>query len=142
MHPSSHASAGRWLTNILDKTEDDELELDMDQLSDEALVKLFDLVIKAFPHYRDQLKRSEPAPAPAPTHGSAATKSAKPKKNKPMGKAEQERKLEQLRELKNSYKRPGSGSQEPLPSVEKNDGNLMPSHSHDDSDDASSSEEE
>lgn len=114
----------------------------MDQLSDEALVKLFELVIKAFPYYKDQLKKNEPAPAPAPSHSSSTMKSAKPKKNKPMGKAEQERKLEQLRELKNSYKRPGSGSQEPLPSVEKNDGNLMAGHQHDDSDDASSSEEE
>lgn len=114
----------------------------MDQLSDEALVKLFELVIKAFPYYKEQLKKSEPAPVPTPPHSSNATKSAKPKKNKPMGKAEQERKLEQLRELKNSYIRPGSGSQEPLPSVEKNDGNLISGHQHDDSDDGSSSEEE
>lgn len=111
----------------------------MDQLSDDALVKLFELVIKAFPAYKEQLKKNEPAPASA--HGSSAMKTARPKKNKPMGKAEQERKLEQLRELKNSYKRPGSGSQEPLPSVENNDANLPGNH-HDDSDDASSSEEE
>ncbi|PSR76979.1 hypothetical protein BD289DRAFT_463729 [Coniella lustricola] len=123
----------------LKETEDDELELDMDQLSDDALVKLFDLVVKAFPFYKDQLKKYDPAPAPA--HNSNAAKAAKPKKNKPMGKAEQERKLEQLRELKNSYKRPGSGSQEPLPSVEHNDGN-MSGHHQDDSDEASSSEEE
>lgn len=107
----------------------------MDQLSDRALVQLFELVMKAFPHYKDQLKKSEPAPTPA-----QSSKSSKPKKNKPMGKAEQERKLEQLRELKNSYKRPGSGSQEPLPSVE-NDATMQGTH-HEDSDDASSSEEE
>lgn len=112
----------------------------MDQLSDEALVKLFDLVIKAFPAYKDQLKKNEPAPVPAPVSQSSASKQAKPKKNKPMGKAEQERKLEQLRELKNSYKRPGSGSQEPVPSIE-NDANTNAGH-HDDSDDQSSSEEE
>lgn len=111
----------------------------MDQLSDDALVKLFDLVIKAFPAYKEQLKKYEPAPAPS--HSSSANKATKPKKNKPMGKAEQERKLEQLRELKNSYKRPGSGSQEPLPSVEHHDTH-MGGHHQDDSDEASSSEEE
>ncbi|KAJ4422041.1 transcription initiation at TATA-containing promoter protein [Gnomoniopsis sp. IMI 355080] len=123
----------------LKETDDDELELDMDQLSDGALVKLFDLVITQFPAYKDQLKKSEPASAPA--HNSAPKSTAKPKKNKPMGKAEQERKLEQLRELKMAYKRPGSGSQEPLPSVENND-TVMSGNHHDDSDDASSSEEE
>lgn len=106
----------------------------MDQLSDYALVKLYDLVLKQFPEYRNQLKKSNAAPA-----SSAAAQSSKPRKNKPMGKDEQERKLQQLRELKDSYKRPGSGSQEPLPSVENND-NLA----GDDGDetDASSSEEE
>lgn len=106
----------------------------MDQLSDQALVKLYELVLKQFPEYRNHLKKSAAAPASA-----AVPQSSKPKKNKPMGKDEQERKLQQLRELKDSYKRPGSGSQEPLPSVENND-NLA----GDDGDetDASSSEEE
>ncbi|KUI73758.1 Bromodomain-containing factor 1 [Cytospora mali] len=126
----------------LTEGEDDELELDMEMLSDDALLKLFDLVLKAFPHYRDQLKKHEPAPAPAhaPAGSNSAAKAAK-KKNKPMGKAEQERKLEQLKALKNSYKRPGSGSQEPVPSIEPNDAALFGNH-HEDSDDASSSEEE
>ncbi|KAL1850364.1 transcription initiation at TATA-containing promoter protein [Diaporthe australafricana] len=123
----------------LTETDDDELELDMEQLSDEALVKLFDLVLKAFPTYKDQLKKSEPAPTPA--QNSNASKSAAKKKNKPMGKAEQERKLEQLKALKDSYKRPGSGSQEPVPSIEPNE-TAQSGHRHDDSDDASSSEEE
>lgn len=106
----------------------------MDQLSDIALVKLYDLVLKQFPEYRAQLKKNNPAPA-----SSAGAQSSKPKKNKPMGKDEQERKLQQLRELKDSYKRPGSGSQEPLPSVENND-NLAGGDG--DETDASSSEEE
>lgn len=133
-----------WLAdNHSQEGDDDELELDMEMLSDDALLKLFDLVLKAFPHYRDQLKKHEPAPAPAPAApaGSASAAKAAKKKNKPMGKAEQERKLEQLKALKNSYKRPGSGSQEPVPSIEPNDGGLFGNH-HDDSDDASSSEEE
>lgn len=123
----------------LTETDDDELELDMEQLSDEALVKLFELVLKAFPTYKEQLKKSEPAPPNA--QNSHAAKSAAKKKNKPMGKAEQERKLEQLKALKDSYKRPGSGSQEPVPSIEPNE-TAQAGHRHDDSDDASSSEEE
>lgn len=121
------------------ESEDDELELDMDQLSDGALVKLLELVLSRFPEYKDQIKRQEPVAAPV--HHSAPKGAAKGKKNKPMGKAEQERKLEQLRELKAAYKRNDSGSQEPLPSVENNDG-TTPGHQHEDSDDASSSEEE
>jgi bromodomain-containing factor 1 len=39
----------------------------------------------------------------------------KAKKNKPMNKHEQERKIEQLRELKAQLQRHGSGSQEPIP---------------------------
>ena len=35
-----------------------------------------------------------------------------------MGKLEQERNIEKLREIKAQFQRPGSGSQEPLPSVE------------------------
>lgn len=112
----------------------------MDQLSDEAMVKLFDIVMKSFPAYKEQLKIYLP-PSVVAAQNAHLNKTAKPKKNKPMGKAEQERKLEQLRELKKTYKRPGSGSQEPLPSVEQTDANLPGNH-HDDSDDASSSEEE
>lgn len=106
----------------------------MDQLSDGALVKLLELVVGRFPEYKDQIKKHEPVAAPVPN--SAPKGAAKSKKNKPMGKAEQERKLEQLRELKAAYQRPGSGSQEPLPSVENQDGEQQ----HD-TDDSSSEEE-
>lgn len=110
----------------------------MDQLSDAALVKLLELVLSRFPEYKDQVKKQDPVAAPS--HNPAPKSTSKAKKNKPMGKAEQERKLEQLRELKAAYKRPGSGSQEPLPSVEHNDA-ITPGQQQD-SDDASSSEEE
>lgn len=111
----------------------------MDQLSDGALVKLLELVLSRFPEYKEQIKRQEPVAAPVRTPA-AKTAAAKGKKNKPMGKAEQERKLEQLRELKAAYNRTGSGSQEPMPSVENNDANTPGQQQ--DSDDASSSEEE
>lgn len=110
----------------------------MDQLSDYALVKLYELVLKQFPEYRTQLKKSNANERRSPVEKSV-THTSKPKKNKPMGKDEQERKLQQLRELKDSYKRPGSGSQEPLPSVENND--TLVGDDNDETD-ASSSEEE
>lgn len=56
----------------------------------------------------------------ADASGQAAGKPSKPKKHKPMGKLEQERNIEKLREIKAQFQRPGSGSQEPLPSVEVN----------------------
>lgn len=49
---------------------------------------------------------------------SSVGKPSKPKKHKPMGRLEQERNIEKLREIKAQFQRPGSGSQEPLPSVE------------------------
>lgn len=52
------------------------------------------------------------------TETSSSSKASKPKKHKPMGKLEQERNIEKLREIKAQFQRPGSGSQEPLPSVE------------------------
>ncbi len=55
-----------------------------------------------------------------------------------MGKLEQERNIEKLREIKAQFQRPGSGSQEPLPSVE----GTQPTRDHDDSDDESEADSE
>jgi bromodomain-containing factor 1 len=49
-------------------------------------------------------------------------KTSKPKKNKPMGKAEQEARLRQLSDLKAAIKGRGSNSQEPIESIEGNGG--------------------
>ena len=56
----------------------------------------------------------DPQDSPEPEARSKAGTS-KNKKNKPMNKHEQERKIEQLRELKAQLARHGSGSQEPFP---------------------------
>jgi bromodomain-containing factor 1 len=90
--------------------------LDIDQLSQDALGKLYELIVKAFPHMRVKAEKVR-----ATVDASASGKpSSKPKKHKPMGKLEQERNIEKLREIKAQFQRPGSGSQEPLPSVEVN----------------------
>lgn len=118
------------------------MELDIEQLSNDAVSKLYDIIIKAFPH----LKVKEPKKKDVQTSNAAAagdsekmgraSKSAtKPKKHKPMGKAEQERSIEKLRELKAQFQRNGSGSQEPLPSVE-GQGNSAPLADENDSDDS------
>ncbi|CAK7199918.1 transcription initiation at TATA-containing promoter protein [Sporothrix eucalyptigena] len=96
-----------------EESESGELELDIDQLSQDALGKLYELIVKAFPHMRVKAEKVK-------TSESSSGKPGKPKKHKPMGKLEQERNIEKLREIKAQFQRPGSGSQEPLPSVEVN----------------------
>ncbi|KAJ2982424.1 hypothetical protein NUW58_g6443 [Xylaria curta] len=103
------------------ENDDGEMELDIDSLTVDALGKLYDLINKAHPNIRQTLAKkpeynsvvsSEPEPKVKP--GGLP----KAKKNKPMNKIEQERKIEQLRELKAQLQRHGSGSQEPIPEVE------------------------
>ncbi|KAI1147163.1 hypothetical protein F4825DRAFT_471779 [Nemania diffusa] len=103
------------------ENDDGEMELDIDSLTVDALGKLYDLINKAHPHIRQTLARkpeysnavnSEPEPKVKP--GGLQ----KPKKNKPMNKHEQERKIAELRELKAKLQRHGSGSQEPIPEAE------------------------
>lgn len=124
-----------------------ELELDIEQLSEEALVKLYDLATKTFPDLKTAKEKTFAAAAPvaeppAPKHKSAT----KSKKNKPMSKIEQERRIAQLNELRAQAGRQASGSQEPLESIEGNgNGNMsadQAQHHHVDSDDEESSEEE
>ncbi len=95
------------------------MELDIESLSQEALGKLYDLIHRAHPHIRASLEKkpdySSQAAAPEPEPKSRNPGPPKPKKNKPMNKHEQERKIEQLRELKAQLARQGSGSQEPPP---------------------------
>jgi len=122
-----------------EESESGELELDIEQLSPEALAKLYDLVARSGKKpARPEAPRPEPAAGPAEPAPHHLAKSAKPKKHKPMGKAEQERSIEKLREIKAQFQRPGSGSQEPLPSVEGN----QPTRENEDSDESEVDSEE
>lgn len=123
-----------------------ELELDIEQLSEEALVKLYDLAIKEFPHLRADKEKTFAAPPPAQPAAPKSKAAARNKKNKPMSKIEQERRIAQLNELRAQAGRQGSGSQEPMESIEGN-GNgrasIDPAPNQNlDSDDEESSEEE
>lgn len=91
----------------MQESEDGELELDIDQLSNEALLKLWELCKKVLPGFG---KDSAAVPASSPeVNRSAPTKqapktAAKPKKNKPMSAQEQEARIAQLREIRDLYK--------------------------------------
>lgn len=124
-----------------------ELELDIDQLSQDALTQLYDLAIKAFPHLQREKERTMAAQAPSNPPSARSSKPVqKTKKNKPMSKMEQERRLQQLNELRAQAGRQGSGSQEPLESIEGTGrASVDPApqhHREDDSEEEESSEEE
>lgn len=70
---------------------DDELELDIDELSNDVLYKLLQFVKKYAPRADDEAVQRRQSYAP--------TQPAKPKKNKPMGAKEQENRIEQLRRM-------------------------------------------
>ncbi|KAK3311991.1 hypothetical protein B0H66DRAFT_608897 [Apodospora peruviana] len=122
-----------------------ELELDIEQLSDNALAKLYDIATKSFPELRAQKEKTFAAPPPAETtsHKSKPTAS-KSKKNKPMSKIEQERRIQQLNDLRAQASRHGSGSQEPMESIEGNgraSADPAPQLNQDSEDEESSEEE-
>ncbi|KAI0112717.1 Bromodomain-containing protein [Hypoxylon sp. NC0597] len=119
------------------ENDEGEMELDIDALSMDALRKLYDLIHRANPTIRSTLeKKPEFSHSVGVEPKSKATGPTKAKKNKPMNKHEQERKIEQLRELKAQLQRHGSGSQEPLP------GEIEDSRPADSSEEESDSEEE
>ncbi|KAG6008467.1 hypothetical protein E4U21_004489 [Claviceps maximensis] len=106
---------------------DGELELDIDQLSHDALSKLWDLCRKALPGFaRDTEPISAPeASRPLAKPSSKASTAAKPKKNKPMSASEQEQRIAELQALSQMYKNPqesGPGvTQAPTPGAESSD---------------------
>ncbi|KAL8303172.1 hypothetical protein RB600_006874 [Gaeumannomyces tritici] len=115
---------------------DGELELEIDALSLEALHKLYDLMCKGIKGFRSKveakIKEETQVSAPPALNQPAAQK---PRKNKPMGKGEQELKIEHLAKLKSQFRggRQGSGSQEP-PTSNEMASTAEPAQADDDSD--------
>ncbi|KAM0425194.1 hypothetical protein ACHAPT_009511 [Fusarium lateritium] len=111
---------------------DGELELDIDQLSNDALLKLWELCKKVLPGFgKDSNAAAVSSPettrAPPPKQPKSSSTSAKPKKNKPMSAREQEERIAQLRGLRDLY-RPGQEPsdsqpvlQAPTPTAESSD---------------------
>lgn len=78
---------------------EDEIEFDIDQFSAPTLSRLYDLIIKHHPELIPERK-------PKPTNNQKQV--AKPKKNKPMSKHEQEDKIAQLNQSLGKFKRSAS----------------------------------
>ncbi|KAL8839790.1 MAG: hypothetical protein Q9170_001601 [Blastenia crenularia] len=76
--------------------QDDELELDIDELSDDVLRKLYDFVKKNSKTEDDRLQSQSTTAA---SGGAAATR----KKNKPMSKQEQERRIKDLKNISSQF---------------------------------------
>ncbi|KAK0736525.1 hypothetical protein B0T21DRAFT_411700 [Apiosordaria backusii] len=112
------------------ENESGELELDIESVSDEALVKLYDIIIKVHPHLKVEREKKvvdktygqavdhHHSNSNAKSKSSAGPSASKSKKNKPMSKSEQERRIQQLNELRAQASRNASGSQEPMESIE------------------------
>ena len=118
-----------------------ELELDIDQLSNDALLKLWELCKKVLPSFGKSSAAASKS-SPEVNRGASAAKqannksasSSKSKKNKPMNAQEQEARIAQLHNLSKMYTGQDAGpgrevTQAPTPTAE-------------DSSDESSSEEE
>lgn len=124
-----------------------ELELDIETVSEEALVRLYDIALKANPNARIEKERQlglHTSPSADPPVTAAAAKSKqlpKSKKNKPMSKSEQERRIQQLNELRAQAGRQASGSQEPLESIEGNGNELAAQPEHESEDEVDSEED-
>ncbi|RXG44907.1 hypothetical protein VDGE_03830 [Verticillium dahliae] len=83
-----------------------ELELEIDQLTSDALHKLWDLLKKVLPGFAASVHPPAAAArdsSPGSASGGGQKKSGKPKKNKPMNAREQEARIAELERLKNQY---------------------------------------
>lgn len=81
--------------------QEDEIELDIDELSNDVLFKLLNFVRKYAPLPTDSPEsRQSLAPASATV--------PRPKKNKPMSKVEQEAKIQEIRGKLSGFENPGS----------------------------------
>ncbi|KAK4097057.1 hypothetical protein N658DRAFT_313948 [Parathielavia hyrcaniae] len=142
-----------------DENDAGELELDIEVLSEDVLVKLYDIALKANPNARAEKEKERqhnvqappssdpPAASTAATAASSAAaarprQASKSKKNKPMSKSEQERRIQQLNELRAQAGRQASGSQEPLESIEGNGNEPMSAQAEHESEDEVDSEED
>lgn len=86
--------------------------MDIDQISTDILWKIFDLIEEIAPEIKQGLAAAmQDTSRDSPKLARPAPK----KKNKPMGKSEQDRKLEHLQGAIAGFEKSGSRSQEPMP---------------------------
>lgn len=113
--------------------------MDIDQLSPEALLKLWELCKKVLPKFgKDSSAAAAPVSSPEVSKAAApkASKNAAPskgKKNKPMSAQEQEQRIAHLRQIQELY----HGGQDPSEAVP---GEVRPQAADESSDDSSEEE--
>ena len=90
-------------TSAVKDSQGDELELDIDELSNEVLLELHKFVKKHAPRPEEKAEKASP-PAYTPISSTGPAR----KKNKPMGKNEQESKIKQLESMQAKFSNPGS----------------------------------
>lgn len=90
--------------NVAQGVQEDEIELDIDELSNEVLFKLLGFVRKYAPRPEDS-----PPPRQQPTAPSTAAPS-RPKKNKPMSKTEQEARISEINGRLAQFQNPAPGT--------------------------------
>ncbi|KAJ4355988.1 transcription initiation at TATA-containing promoter protein [Didymosphaeria variabile] len=118
----------------LANTNDDEMELDMDEINDDTLRDLFQF-IKRVRGPKSAAAEDDEFEMPRPAAPSRQNTS-RPKKNKPMGKSEQEDSLRRIQEKMQSFNGAVSGSSQSPPA------NQESSDDDDDDDDSASESEE
>lgn len=132
----------QFANSVVQENDDGELELEIDQLSNEALLKLWELCKKVLPGFgKDSaanIKSSPEVSRTAPPKQAANNHSSKSKKNKPMSAQEQEARIAQLQSLSNLYKPGQEPGQEPVEGMNT----VMDQAADGDSSEDSSSEEE
>ena len=91
----------------------EEIELDIDELSNDVLYRLYKYVSKHTGSGGKPLTIQPPAPSSSKSKPSSAPTSSKPKKNKPMSAVEQEKKIKELQDRLEGYEQNTSGSAKP-----------------------------
>ncbi|RKF56582.1 Bromodomain-containing factor 1 [Golovinomyces cichoracearum] len=94
----------------LEDAGDETMELDIDSISDSILWQIHAMIMKHVPELEGQIKESMSS---EPRQSTRAAKPAPKRKNKPMSKHEQERKIEALTNLDSEFAKATFGSQEP-----------------------------
>ena len=103
--PLHNISVGECLssTSAIKDAQGDELELDIDELPNEVLLDLHKFVKKFAPRPEDKAEKASP-PAYTPVTSTGPSR----KKNKPMGKNEQESKIEHLKSVAAKFENTGT----------------------------------
>ena len=97
---------------MIQEGDDGTVELDIDAIPTGTLWKIYELIKTHTPEIERSLRQQfQERDAPR-----ASTKQAPKKKNKPMNKYEQDRKIAHLQNQMQTFERGNSGSQEPIPS--------------------------